>query len=681
MAPDPLEVVALGTAPRGLAVVLALTLLTGCATAGRTAATGSRHPSASSTAIPAPPAASWLRLSPPSGPPGTKVALTGHLAGVAQAPSGPQAQSGTVCWDGCGSGLDIQPTWHWVTSTSASGVSTATFATTFTVPGIPWLTAAGPHPLDPGTYSVGVPCLGPVAPGCALRQAQVDAVFRLTGVAGPSLCAPGQPCARLTLQPAAAAPGETVGVTGWAPLTGMFGSTPAGYSLVLSPGDQLLGSVAQSPTGAIRGSFVLPASVGGSLLSAGAHTIALRDTFDWAQGTVTRVTLAATAFGVEPPPTWAGLGPVHPLWVASSAPLMGGAVRAASPGASTGPVAVCAPTGGIRVTRDGGATWTLVPTAGVVTAAAGSAFVVQSGPGGGAVAACASALPDAAHPGSFYAAFDLVPASCDCAPPSITVAYETNDGGRLWRPVPPPTGFTAAEFGGFQSAGGAVVALFAKAPTAPGAGKAPTMAAVETTDGGRTWRPATLACPASGPCLRWGPRPSQILACMTSFPRAVVGSTDRGATWTARTQADECFGTAELAGLGTAAALLVTGQGNGALALRISRDGGRTWTALAVPPLPPPAPTDAANGISGLRLLPSGALAAPDGTGLDLLLPGASAWCPATGVTLPSGAAGLSVAGGRLWWTEVAPASGSGDLAFEPGSLPLTALACGGSAH
>src|SRR5439155_475901 len=83
------------------------------------------------------------------------------------------------------------------------------------------------------------------------------------------------------------------------------------------------------------------------------------------------------------------------------------------------------------------------------------------------------------------------------APPIFFLAYQTADAGRTWTPVPPPPGYAANSFAGFQaerSDGGAVLALFAGPPAGPDS--PPQFHAQHTTDGGRHWSPAQLPCPS-----------------------------------------------------------------------------------------------------------------------------------------------------------------------------------------
>jgi hypothetical protein len=524
-----------------------------------------------------------------------------------------------------------------------------------------------------------------MVPGCGLRGPQATATFHLTGgavAARPLRCAGGAPCAHLTLQPARAAAGTRVTLTGWAPLTPVIGG-PVGYQLVLSPGTAPLAAVSQGLSGALSATFVVPYTVGANhVVAAGPHTLSLQYTFAAGAGRPARaVSVASASLTVEPAPTWSSLGDFHPLWIEASQPISGAVVRAAS--VASGPVAVCAPGGGIRWTADGGKTWAEVPTASVVAVAARTQYVFQPGPGGQApVPACASVLADARHPGSFYATFDLVAPPCDCAPPDIAAGYVTTDGGAQWRAVPPPPGFTAGDFGGFQVRGDAVQALYASARL-PRGGQAAPMGVMQTTDGGTIWTPAALGCPGSGPCVRLGARASNINACMAEIGRSLLGSSDGGATWRALRTINECGpGAAQVAAIRPSALLILGGglPGPGgpstSVPLQLSRDGGATWSVVALPPLPGAAAQGGGSPVP-ITLLPDGAIAAVQGAAVELLAPGAAAWCPAAEVSPPAGAGGPAVAGGLYWWTWVAPRTG-GSVRVAPGGVPVSALRCAG---
>lgn len=629
-------------APRPVTTATAPTATTAptSSASGTAAATGAGAATCTPPAGPVT-AAAAIHLNPASGGPGTVICITGYLPGGPDAAHASEEQrNATICWDGCTGGLTESRQVAW--SAGRAGF----FATHLTVPTTAWLTSDGPEPLTPGAYRVGVQCLSPTAGGCALQPAQAAASFRLTGAASRR-CGPGQPCATLTLSPTAAIPGTTVQVSGWAPLTQIIGQ-PMGYTLVFDQGSNppLVGQVSQRLDGTIQGSFRVPDTVygrkGQTALAAGRYTVALEAFFHGGVGKpVTRgayvvgnrLLLAPTPLTVSAAPTWASLGTIHPLVIQPSADLFAGGITAA--GAT---LAYCVP-GGVRVSRDGGKTWSTVPAAGVGAAAARAGYALQRG-----ATACASALADPAHPGSVYATFGLVTAPCHCAPPYFMVGMVTSDGGQTWQVVPQPAAIKPSNgdrgFGGFQAQGGGVAALFGSGFRSTGA---PTVEV--STDGGRTWTAGQLACPATGPCVRWGPAPSQVSACMTSFPQPLESRGASGA-WSPATQIDLCQGAGQVAALSPTELALLSGRA--AYPLQVSHDGGRTWTDVA-----PPAPAPGQVGFNALVMLPDGALLAasqPPSPTWSLLPPGGTAWCTVNGLSSAAQSTSLTAADGRLWW-------------------------------
>jgi hypothetical protein len=181
-----------------------------------------------------------------------------------------------VCWQDCLTGFveHDQPV-EW------SAAEPGQFTAHFTVPDIPWLSADGPVPLEPGDYTVSVQCLGPNVEECALKEGQAGATFHLTGPAS-TRCGPEQPCAELHFSPDQAAPGAQVTLTGWAPVVETFGDQPSGYSLVIQvPGANSqtvqIGQIKQALNGKISGAFAVPLQLpGAGLLPPGPYDIALQ---------------------------------------------------------------------------------------------------------------------------------------------------------------------------------------------------------------------------------------------------------------------------------------------------------------------------------------------------------------------------------------------------------------------
>jgi hypothetical protein len=130
---------------------------------------------------------------------------------------------------------------------------------------------------------------------------------------------------------------------------------------------------------------------------------------------------------------------------------------------------------------------------------------------------------------------------------------------------------------------------------------------------------------------------------------------------------------AAFSGNGNPAAVAISGGSD--FPLQSSVDGGQSWQAVSLPPLP-----ESAGGgmpFPGLQILPDGSLLAlPEGGSWQLLPAGAADWCPLNASALPQSPAPFQAIGDRLWWlpqVEAAP----GTVAA-PVSLPLSSLKCAG---
>lgn len=379
------------------------------------------------------------------------------------------------------------------------------------------------------------------------------------------------------------------------------------------------------------------------------------------------------------PLTWANVGTSRPLWIAANRPGL-----AADPAGHPADLAFCltGPTGGIRVSRDGGRTWATIPTAGVVAATAGTRYPVRAAAGG--APACASAVADPAHARTVYASFAAGSAKYGM-PPVYNIPVYTTDGGVRWQVVPTPTGSAAGGFGQFALGASAVRAVFGR-PLGVATGSA--FAVTETRDGGARWRVAAPSCPAQGPCLAWGPAASGTGSCaMHGYAQPILASADGGRTWAAlpapagsppSALANGCGQNQLVALSARRAALVASGAPLARDALRVTDNGGRTWRTVTLPALPGHGATQ------GLQMLPDGALLAPVfgevGAGryairFDLLQPGAGSWCPVPGIALPGSGtnpAGVQAVGGRLWWI----GSASRHQAAAAHSVPLGDVRC-----
>ncbi len=518
-----------------------------------------------------------LTLSPTSGPPGTRVVIHGTT---------PDHRSLTtddlpaaLCWNGCGSrGLIEQGVpFRWTTP--------HTFVATLTVPTAPWLGADAVQPLVSGPYAIGVQCLL-VLRGCGLAGAEGTAVFTLR--APPrGRCTPGQPCATLSVHPAAAAPASLVRVSGWAPIASVIGR-PFGLQIGLRSGRP-----PRRPSSA--------PTISGPGLS--------------------QYRLAPTPLRIAAPRSWASLRPIR-----AAAILAGGMSPIAEQPGASGRVAWCAP-GVIRV-RGGGPT--RIPVAGVAAALRVAGVPPLAGARGQPIACQAVAL-DAHDRATVYAAFAV-----GSEPPVALAALVTTDAGARWRLVPPPAGSAPTGFGGFRQVGGATGAVFLGAATGrPGS---PPIRSTTSADGGRRWTAGGPDCPAAGPCVTLGAFVGGDCA-MNGEAQAVLRGTpsgagrDRQVLWTEAgwvAAVNPCT-SAQLVATRNRGALLI-GGGSPYLVLR-STLGGRGWAAVG---LPRPPAAGAGLGLpegGGLLFLPNGALldtagAAPGAPARwALLLPGRRHWC------------------------------------------------------
>lgn len=347
---------------------------------------------------------------------------------------------------------------------------------------------------------------------------------------------------------------------------------------------------------------------------------------------------------------WAELGGgTRPTALWRSADLRGRLVVAA-PG-DPNRLGFCAEDG-IRLSADGGHSWSVVPTDGVAGLAAGSAYPLAPRLGR---PVCDALALDPGEPTAVYASFRAIKAPQDAPPPSYEVGYATHDAGRAWQALPVPAGAAAERFGGFQSDADGVRALFGAGP-GPNAAAAPPTVEV-TTDGGRTWQAGTLGCPAGGPCVRWGQAPNQLGSCaMHGYAQPLFVSADGGSTWQAPggARAANACGPNALVALSTGDVLLLTpgaeeveGSAAAAAPVRLSRDGGATWVPLALSPLPGSGPRQ-------IELLPDGRLLVLVQPQFELdwwlLAPGATAWCGVAPAALPAADAPLQTVGDRVWW-------------------------------
>jgi photosystem II stability/assembly factor-like uncharacterized protein len=613
-------------------------------TAETTLATVTPSPSLEASATPtATPSGAWINLNPDSGGPGTTVQIDGYLPGgptQSEVQNNTALSTTTVCWQGCLDGLTLenQPV-KW------SATEPGRFEISFSVPPIPWIGANGPQPVQPGDYSVGVQCLGPELSGCALKQAQASAVFHLQGTASQR-CQPNQPCAQLTFTPAQASPGMTVLFTGWAPLTQVIGDQPSGYSLVIKPQTaqgqaQMLAQVQQQMDGSLSGQFTVPLTVPGQgLLNPGTYNLALQ-VYRITTGEATY--LAVTPFEISAATAWSELNLGPPLWVHPSDNLIQPGFYVSDK--NNGPIASCA-SNEIRVSRDGGQSWTSISTAQVAQVAAATGYPLMQQNASG-VSPCSSLVLDGVHADSVYAVFETMNKTYG-APPVFYQGYVTQDGGKTWQQVPAPDPSLVENFGGFWTDENGLVQALYQNPSQASSGS-PVAEVMQTSDGGATWNPGALVCPDSGPCMRWGAAPGSIPGMGSPLPQDVLVSQDGGSAWSAPGPSAElrALGPNQISAFDDQTALVITSMTE--FPLQLTRDRGQSWQVITLPALPGSGAGSAS--YEGLQVLPDGSLITfkPDQSDWLRLAPGTSQWCSLQS-PLPNHVVRLAAQGDRLWW-------------------------------
>ena len=648
-------------------------------------------------------AASVLTLTPASGPAGTAVSISGFAEGVSAADAAAPSQasrSAFVCWDACPGGLSFE-----AVAVRWSKDDPGAYALTFGVPATPWLEVDGLHQPSPGTYTVGVQCLTPpgtkLVGGCATKPAIATASFTLTGDTPPACATPN--CTTLQLSPADATPGTLVTVSGSAPLAQhVINQTACCWDLMLETSEGTPAEVTplkQSSDGTLSGSFRAPLALpDAGPLAAGAYVFALRTSIDGDTGgaangtallstptlaitasgpTIAEALLSGATFTLDAAPPWSSLTATQPLATTRSTPLTGPVVT--NDDGTPQREAVCVE-GSTATSTDGGATWSTISTAGARQTIVDAGFTPfpDRQAAGEPDPACLAILLDAAHPDSIFATFQVSKPPYG-APPIINLGLVSTDAGATWHLVPPPDGAAADGFGGFFSAPAGIEALF----SATGSENLPLVEA--TDDGGQTWTPEALDCPASGPCVRWGAAANTLGSCaMHEYPQPLLISSDGGQsfgvpTWPASANGCE---TNEVVALSPTSVLLL--RGRDPFPAVISNDGGATWQALALPALPGAPLYD--TGFNDLHMLPSGALLASGESGSSLpmgilpagqadvwylLPPGATAWCAVDSALLPGNAAGVQVVGMQVW--VFPPIDGSA----LPAAIDAGSLTCG----
>jgi hypothetical protein len=575
-----------------------------------------------------------LSVSPASGPPGTVVTLSGYIPNVGAHPA---TFSGVINFGGFPDGLAINPD-----RISWSTTNPGHFVTRFTVPPVPWLSPKGEVPLTPGTYQVGIQCFGVVVPGCATRPDEASIPFHLTGSGTVA------PTPTLSITPAEARPGDTITVSGWAPLTEEFGPHPFGYQLVWEQHGMVsqwggLGNVNQTANGDVSATIRLPATLAPfGPLGPGSGHLALEYTFTALykmtghhKGKPDNLVVAPTPFTVLAPLAWRNAvrpGSVTALTSNQNQGFFAGL-------ASGGGLVFSASGGGLWKSADGGRHWMAVPLKTLAPVIAAEGFKVFGGVAGVVVAP--------GHPKSLFISVSSENPRYGVPPIQLLGAY-TTDGGAAWHAVPVPPGQAAADFGGYQVVGKAVWAWFTNDKGV--------MAAEATWNGGQSWAPVVPHCPAQGPCLYMGPVPSDSYGAMGVAETSAIVTAHNHRWVTVATTPVNMGGPSTLVTLGGNTALLV---GNPQYPVQLTTDNGASWTYVAVPPLP------ANGGIpTSLRILPNGTLLALDSANSRWyeLAPGADAWASVPSDLTLRGFPNMAVVGRMVYWETIPLLNGQAAL-------------------
>lgn len=559
-----------------------------------------------------------LTLTPDQGRPGTRVTVHGYVpqAGAARPPGG-----GTINFGGWPDGLSILPN-----TVAWSKTDPGHFVTHFTVPAGPWLSPHGEALLKDGPQTVGVQCFGPPVEGCGLRSDQASAVFYLTGVR-----AENNPAPTLRVTPASARPGQTVTLTGWAPLTEVFGRVPFGYQLVWEEDGKAadysgIGSVAQTFNGDLHGTVRVPAAAARLGTLTGRGDLALKYTFvDTIQPKhVTSLTLDTTPFQIMPAPRWTavarhtsltGLVSNQHRGYFDSLAVVGHRVFAASGGR-------------LWVSNNEGVKWTALPTQSLdaTIRAMGYSPFNQADLTGLVLA-----------PGSDTRLFASMPVENpkEGAPPINSVGLYSPDAGVTWKSVPAPVGMRSSDFGGFQVEHHAVWAWWKNSQGV--------IQVEASSDGGTEWHrvnPSRIA-PAT---LFLGPVPARNYGEMSPENEPLVEA--RHGAWKVMQSAVVNDGAVtQLAMLANGALLWV---GNMSYPIQISKNGGRTFTDVSTPPMPE---EQHPSQLPTVRLLPTGSLLAqdPQNGRYYALNRGSSTWIRVPAADVLANAA-FTVAGRKVYW-------------------------------
>lgn len=305
----------------------------------------------------------------------------------------------------------------------------------------------------------------------------------------------------------------------------------------------------------------------------------------------------------------------------------------------------------IRVTNNSGLTWETIPTSGVKTLSKEIGYPLFGGDTP-TKSTCHSVTLDPDHPSSFFAVFTTAQEGLG-APPVYYMGFFTTDNGDTWQAVPVPESAAIEDFGGFWNLGeGAVEVLFNSYEQAEN----PIL--FDTKDGGKTWELTTLSCPASGPCMRWGPAPANIPGMGSPLPQWILSSTDGGSSWAAIEPPVELRAPApnQLIAFSDSEIAIVAGSISLAepspvtSAVRISPDTGTHFQQVELPAIL--SREDNSTYFPGLQMLPDESFLSqdPESNTWFWFNPQLPIWCPVNTDVLPLTPQLLQSSGERLWW-------------------------------
>lgn len=311
----------------------------------------------------------------------------------------------------------------------------------------------------------------------------------------------------------------------------------------------------------------------------------------------------------------------------------------------------------IHLSLDSGQTWEGIPTTGAAAVAEEIGYQVFETDSSFSQA-CLSVTLDPTFPHTFYAVFTAAHDEFG-APPVFYLGFFTTNNGETWQLVPPPSESSHFAFGGFWSNPAGLVEALYSMPT-ESADPGHPVYVQKTADGGQTWDSSQLACPLTGPCLRWGTAVSNIPGMGSPLPQKILISLDEGESWSVIEPPVELRTSPPNQLIAFSGQLAEIISGSIALSasdydtypIRSSQDGGQTWQAKPIPPLP----AEGSDFIyyPGLQILPDGSYISQSNEDQTWFwLPTSNqTWCPLASNNLPAYPVLLQAVNDRLWWVD-----------------------------